>query len=188
MAKIQIFGTYIIQDKFFNPEVDEEITKVLKEEEKGKGVLKSNFGGFQTNIIENKIICDNLLHKSVKLITDTYKLKNKIKFELKNLWINKNFKNSFNLPHIHPNSHFSGVYYLNVSEKLGELVFLKNDNIDQLGLYDFIDSKDFYNSYTIKPNKGVIILFPSSLSHMVTPHMEDIERISISFNIEMNHG
>tara|TARA_R110000822_G_scaffold167675_1_gene307853 strand:+ start:3188 stop:3766 length:579 start_codon:yes stop_codon:yes gene_type:complete len=187
MAKVQIFNESIIIDNFFNPEVDDEIHKVLKNQKKDGGVLKSNFGGFQTDTIINKLICDNLLQKCVKCITDIYNLKTKTKFELNSLWINKNKKNAFNLPHVHPHSHFSGVYYLEVSKDYGEIIFFTDASLNQVNFYDFIDSKEFNNSYTIKPQKGMLIIFPSSLRHMVTPHFEDIERISVSFNIGLSH-
>tara|TARA_R110000803_G_scaffold210796_1_gene283792 strand:+ start:3247 stop:3825 length:579 start_codon:yes stop_codon:yes gene_type:complete len=187
MSKVQIFNESIIIDNFFNPEVDNEILEVLKNYREDKGVLKSNVGGFQSDNIMNKIICDNLLQKCVKCITDTYNLKIRTKFELSNLWINKNKKNEFNLPHIHPNAHFSGVYYLEVSKDYGEIIFFREGGLNQLGFHDFIDSRDFNDSYTIKPQKGMLIIFPSSLRHMVAPHFEDIERISVSFNIGLSH-
>jgi len=187
MPKVKIFNESLIIDNFFNPEVDNEILVVLKNYKEDKGVLKSNVGGFQTDTIRNKIICDNLLQKCVKCITDTYNLKSRTKFELTNIWINKNKKNEFNLPHVHPDSHFSGVYYLEVCKDYGEIIFFRDGSLNQIDLHFFIDSKDFNDSYTIKPQKGMLIIFPSSLRHMVAPHFEDIERISVSFNIGLSY-
>ena len=189
MAKVNIFNESIIVDNFFNPDVDDEIYKILSlAEENKENCIKSNLGGFQTNPTYNKIICENILKKCVKLITDNYKLIKETNFNLKNLWINKNKNNNFNLPHLHPNSHFSGVYYIKVPNKDGEILFLKDGARSLNGLNDFINAEEFIDSYQIKPKKNMIILFPSSLWHMVKPHFEDGARISVSFNIELNNG
>ena len=47
----------------------------------------------------------------------------------------------------------------------------------------FIDSEEFYSEHYVIPKKGMFLLFPSSLSHMVRPHSENVDRISVAFNI-----
>ena len=188
MAKIEIFNESIIIDSLQNPELNKEILKVLEESKKGQGVFKSNFGGFQTNTIENQLIAETILKQSIKCITDNYQSKiKKIKFELLNMWINENLKNSFNIPHVHPGSHFSGVYYIETTKKNGELIFFKDGGSSLINLGDFLNYDDS-NFYKIKPQKDMFILFPSSLKHMVTPHSENGKRISISFNIKLSNG
>jgi uncharacterized protein (TIGR02466 family) len=190
MNRINFFSDCVILEEFFNPEVDEEILKILKEEEqKNKSVTKSNQGGFQTNPIDNELICLNILKKSVKILGDNFKFRQKTKFELKNLWINKNEKNNFNTNHVHPGSEFSGVYYLSVPKKNGELVFLRNDTSAYFNKsYDFIDDQVFYDRFIVYPKKRSFILFPSHLNHFVNPHYEDMSRISVSFNIGFLNG
>ena len=75
MAKIEIFKESIIIDSLQNPELNKEILKVLEESKKGQGVFKSNFGGFQTNTIENQFIAETILKQSIKCITDNYQSK-----------------------------------------------------------------------------------------------------------------
>tara|TARA_S200002703_G_scaffold100657_2_gene87002 strand:- start:218 stop:790 length:573 start_codon:yes stop_codon:yes gene_type:complete len=190
MVRVNIFTDSILVDNFFNPEVDEEILKVLsKEEEKDQLICRSNIGGFQTDSINNETIGINILKKSVKVLSDNYRLKIKTNFELKNLWINKNYKHNFNVNHVHPGSNFSGVYYLEVTQEDGELVFLRNDTAASFNsCCDFIDDQNFSNFFTIKPKKNMLVLFPSHLNHFVKPHNEDISRISVSFNIGLING
>ncbi len=97
----------------------------------------------------------------------------------------KEEKNNFNHPHVHPRSNFSGIYYLKVPKKGGELIFLENDKRSMSDLFSFIDSEEFYSEYYIYPKKGLFLLFPSSLSHMVKPHIENTDRISVAFNITL---
>ena len=40
-----------------------------------------------------------------------------------NMWANINPPGGYNRPHIHPNSHFSGVYYIKATKDSGEIVF-----------------------------------------------------------------
>ena len=184
MPKSLIFNQCILHDYFINSKVDNQIYKtLLNEEKKNKGNILSNSGGFQTKNIKNKFICNSILKKSVDLIRINYKFKKKISFSIKNLWINKNKKNNFNNPHIHPFSNFSGIYYLTVPKKDGELVFLENDKRSMNDLSFFIDSEEFYSEHYVIPKKGMFLLFPSSLSHMVRPHSENVDRISVAFNI-----
>jgi uncharacterized protein (TIGR02466 family) len=187
MPKSLIFNQCILHDEFINSKVDNEIYKILSKEEKNKnGNVKSNLGGFQTKTVYNEFISESILTKSVDLIKANYKLKRKIRFFMKNLWINKNKKNNFNLPHIHPSSSFSGIYYLKVPKNNGELVFLEKDNSSMSDLITFIDSNEFSSEFIIKPKKGLFLLFPSYCSHMVKPHFENLDRISISFNIGLS--
>lgn len=189
MSKINIFTRSVLCDFLKDEKLDNEIIKELKlQENLSKEVKRSNMGGFHSEFINNKFICDKILHKSFKLITDNYKLKKRTNFNLANLWINKNNKYHFNNIHVHPGSSFSGVYYLNVPKKNGELVFLENDMYTMNYLSDFIDSNEFRSMYNITPKKNMFLIFPSSFSHMVKPHYEDFNRISVSFNIRLNHG
>tara|TARA_Y100000015_G_C2384728_1_gene86802 strand:- start:28 stop:609 length:582 start_codon:yes stop_codon:yes gene_type:complete len=189
MSKINIFTRSVLFDFLIDEKLDNEIIKELKiQENLNKKIKHSNVGGFHSESINNKFICDKILHKSFKLITDNYKLKNRTNFNLANLWINKNNKYHFNTPHVHSASSFSGVYYLNVPEKNGELVFLENDMYIMNDLNAFIDSNEFSSYHEVTPKKNMFLIFPSSFSHMVNPHYEDLNRISVSFNIRLNDG
>ena len=42
-----------------------------------------------------------------------------------NMWANINPPGGYNRPHVHPNSHFSGVYYIKAPKNSGKL-FLMN--------------------------------------------------------------
>ncbi len=184
MEKIELFTDSIIVDYLFDEELDNKIIKVLQAEEKNnKGNKISNFGGFQTKPIKDQKICHTLLVKSGNAISQAYDVK--FKYSLINLWINKNLKHNFNMPHIHPRSDFSGVYYVEVKENNGDLVFIRND-VSNKEIDGLFHKTDFVSSSTIKPKKNQLILFPSNLQHMVTPHEEEGLRISVSFNLSLD--
>lgn len=189
MSKINIFIRSILSDFLIDEKLDNEIIKELKiQENLDKNTKHSNVGGFHSEFINNKLICDKILQNAYKLITDNYKLKKRTNFNLTNLWINKNNKHHFNTTHVHPASYFSGVYYVDVPKKNGELVFIENDMFTMNALSDFFESDEFSSSCNITPKKNLFIIFPSSFSHMVNPHYEDLDRISVSFNIRLENG
>jgi uncharacterized protein (TIGR02466 family) len=186
MAKTTIFQDSIIFDSFINKELDKNILSVLENEmKKNEGVFYTNKGGYQTKKIFNEKIHNPLLEKSAKLIVENYNLKD-VKINLLNLWINHNLKGDYNSPHIHQTSNFSGIYYVEVSKEGGNLIFFRGDRSNQmLDIQFFLKDKDFQEEFHIKPVKNQLIIFPSHLIHMVTPHLDNKPRVSVSFNISI---
>ncbi len=100
-------------------------------------------------------------------------------------WVNVNMQNAYNKMHTHPRFDLSGVYFVKVpprsSEESGILQFL-NPNYrggDYSELWDKLNPP----AISYPPVEGKMVIFPSSLSHWVTPNEEEAERISIAFNV-----
>jgi uncharacterized protein (TIGR02466 family) len=91
---------------------------------------------------------------------------NKITPYITQSWLNYTETNQYHHKHAHPNSLVSGVFYINCHEELDKIKFF-NDNYKTIKLE--IKDWNLYNSetwwFTVKT--GDIILFPSSLTHMV---------------------
>lgn len=102
---------------------------------------------------------------------------------LQNAWANVNPMHSWNAPHMHISADWSGVAYINVGT--GKLKTAHDGDII------FIDPTPFYNwpgrtnTTAIKPVTGMLMLFPGFQLHMVAPHYEDTDRISIAFNYKL---
>jgi len=77
------------------------------------------------------------------------------------------------LAHTHPDNMLSAVYYVRMPSVAGKLVLE-----DPRG-----PRPPFDNRMYIRPNEGDIILFPSWLTHYVSPTAGSEERISIAFNL-----
>lgn len=100
------------------------------------------------------------------------------------MWGNSHIGSSQHQVHHHPNSMFSGVFYLSAPEGCGNL-FFKDPRGPLPNTYVF-DYKEGYNNFEIyrfKPTKGKIIIFPSWLEHGTEPGDFEGERISLSFNV-----
>jgi uncharacterized protein (TIGR02466 family) len=98
-------------------------------------------------------------------------------------WLNYTETNQYHHRHEHPNSLISGVFYVNGDEKFDKIKFYKKD------IYSIIkpEVKDYniWNSETwwFPVKTGDVILFPSSLTHMVETKQGDNTRISLAFNV-----
>jgi len=87
--------------------------------------------------------------------------------------------------HFHPNCIISGVYYLKCPENCGDIVFLdnnynyKNYCVNVSPLKTFTYPRD----HKIKPEEGMIVLFPSWLPHKTEYNQSDQDRIMFAFNL-----
>ena len=100
------------------------------------------------------------------------------KFSLHNIWFNSNPNGAWNMPHTHPHCFYSGVIWVKAPHESGELI-LHSPNAHSLYGLD-------HNVWTIPPEEGRVILFPSNLQHHVSSNTSENERISLSFNISID--
>ena len=97
-------------------------------------------------------------------------------------WLNYTKTNQFHHKHAHPNSLVSGVFYINCDEKFDKIKFF-NDKYKPIKLE--VKEWNVWNSesWWFPVKTGDIILFPSSLTHMVETKEGTNTRISLAFNI-----
>ena len=104
---------------------------------------------------------------------------------LGNMWANVNQKGGFNRTHIHPNSLWSGVYYVKTPPNCGHL---KLEDPRSIALMTRPRMKPgpqparLWRETHYEPIAGRLIMFPSWLNHCVDPNQSDDIRISVSFN------
>ena len=83
--------------------------------------------------------------------------------------------------HNHPNSIFSGVYFVDAPVGSAPLV-LVSDVVDKMIAVSIAEHNEFNaRSKVIEPEPGLLVLFNSNLMHNTGAHMLSEERISISF-------
>ena len=111
-----------------------------------------------------------------------------VEFYITNSWVNVHRRGQAAGAHIHGNSLISGVLYLQVNERSGDLVFHR----DVYSLIPFPPTLDFdvdmfniYNckSWGYKPKVNDICLFPSSVMHSADANHTDEERWCLAFNV-----
>lgn len=158
-------------------------------------VVKSNYGGWQSpanqlSFIETNILLSTLKEEITKTILEYAKIylnidamyAGKERVDIRHSWFGVNRYLNANLPHIHPDSHISGVYYINIGQ---------SKNIDTRLFH--IDPRSCSVRSIFRDNgeriiesrvsAGNLILFPSWLEHFVEPCLlEEEPRIVFSFN------
>lgn len=99
-------------------------------------------------------------------------------------WINVLEPGGLNAPHDHPGWVWSGSYYIKVPEI----------DRDRSGNIEFFDPRTnvrtltvdgaacFASNYPIKPQAGMLLIFPAYLRHWVYPNQSQEERVTVAFN------
>ena len=183
--KLNIFKDSIIIEEYENNKIYSRIKNILKNEQKNnKGRVISNVNGFQTDNIKDQVIEKFILSCFVDCIKNNYIAKRSFDVRLRNFWINKNIPDSYNQDHIHPDTDFSGVYYLDVPKNSGDIYFKKYDFV-KTNLSMLFSDSDFYTESFIENKKNQFIVFSSDFIHGVYKNKSNKNRISLSFNISI---
>ncbi len=97
-------------------------------------------------------------------------------------WLNYTEKNQYHHKHAHPNSLVSGVFYINCHEEHDKIKFF---NYTYKTIRTEVKDWNMWNSesWWFPVKTGDVILFPSSLTHMVETKQGDNTRISLAFNV-----
>ena len=100
-------------------------------------------------------------------------------------WVTKLTTNSSSQFHLHKNSYYSGVLYLEKPKDGGSIEFINDGlNPSSFGLNTPTEYNIFnFESFSIQPQKNLIVFFPSYLKHRITPYRDRDPRYSIAFNI-----
>jgi uncharacterized protein (TIGR02466 family) len=152
-----------------------------------KGVSKTNYKGWHsTTDMGQKPEYQQLVTELLRMQKEIYNNEHLDRHAiLGNMWANINPTDGMNQPHIHPNSLFSGVYYVKSQPNAGRLKIY-----DPRPGVQFVmpvrkpgdPGKDMWRDANIEPVVGRIIMFPGWLWHSVEPNKSNDLRISVSFN------
>ena len=155
--------------------------------------------GYLFNYLFNKYNIISNLHqqKSEIFLRETYNVTNiemhynmttswvhSRKFEITNLWIVRYMEGDYQSWHTHPNSALSAVMFLEVPDSINEETF--PDGMLHLlsnGIYDE-QTLEINKSHYVKPEPGLVVIFPSSIGHLAYPFKGPGRRTVISFNLD----
>ena len=100
-------------------------------------------------------------------------------------WINISSPGSFQEYHVHPNNHFSAVYYAKFPKNSGNIVFRSYDHSGDMFPLPFdikTEKEPAFRTYFLEPKESELIIFRSNLEHMVQKNASTEDRISIAMN------
>ena len=90
-----------------------------------------------------------------------------------------------NRAHQHPNSLWSGVYYIKTPKKCGHLKIEDTRTMSLMSIPKKLireEPKHLWREVHFEPIAGRLIMFPSWVNHCVEENISDDIRISVSFN------
>jgi len=104
-------------------------------------------------------------------------------YNCEHFWANIALEKNYQEFHTHDGSIFSAVYYIEVPEGSGSIVFNDPKQPDMLPIKN-INERNHLSFIRTKylPKAGRLLIFRSYLSHMVEPGTNSSERISVSLN------
>ena len=154
---------------------------------KDKGIRRTNVKGWHSttnmaNLPEYKKLVD-MLYACQRTIYDQEHYESEP--HLGNMWANINPPGGMNRAHQHPNSLWSGVYYVKAPKNSGHL---KIDDPRSSAAMCRPRQKEgklpprLYRETSFEPKTGRLIMFPAWLLHCVDPNESNDIRISVSFN------
>lgn len=111
----------------------------------------------------------------------TFAPKNDVNLKITQSWLNWTKPGQHHHKHSHPNSLISGCFYVNANKNTDKIFFFKED-YRQLVMPPIEWNAYNSESWWYPVGSGDLILFPSSLTHMVQPVEGDETRISLAFN------
>ena len=99
-------------------------------------------------------------------------------------WINASGKGAYNAPHTHDGCHLSGVYYVSIPDGAAGAssmlqFFTPLGATNPLGKLGRAMAPA---QHSIRPDEGLLVVFPSYLRHWVPPNEDEGERVSLAFN------
>jgi uncharacterized protein (TIGR02466 family) len=146
---------------------------------------------YQNNISTSQAVLDDpqfikLRKECMKGINDYFhgvmKVSEDTEIYITESWFNKTNKGQTHHRHWHPNSTLSAIVFMSgESNKGGNTSFITS----QYDTLEFdITEANLYNSksWSVDPAVGTMLIFPSSVEHLVQPYDGDEPRISLSFN------
>ena len=107
-------------------------------------------------------------------------------------WPNVNRFGDYHDAHNHPRAYLSGTYYVKMPATLEKLRSRSDVRPGCITFYDprpgvnmtAIKGDPYVNpEYTVKPEPGMLLMWPAFINHFVHPNLSKQTRISVSFNI-----
>ena len=198
MSKIlhKLFPTPVYQFKIenfesLNKQLSEYIYELKKNDE--QGIQRSNVNGWHSqnfkvekgNVPYNFIKSIHIYVKEVIVEGFGWKYIPE-KVGISEIWAIINKKGTFNQAHNHPGSYLSAAYYVKAPKDCGNINFYEPNEVKKFHRPPVEKLTELSsNGFSIKPEEGNLLIFPSYLYHEVGKSLSEEDRIVISFNVSI---
>jgi uncharacterized protein (TIGR02466 family) len=176
-----IFPTPVAKFDLGREFTDREIQFMLNQKQysnEGNTTSDDNYVFNSPELKDLSDFCDAAVAEYLKQIHSPSK---DVKLRITQSWLNYTKPGQYHHKHAHPNSFVSGCLYIKANRESDRIYFYR-DGYKQISLPT--ENWNLYNSesWWFEAAAKELILFPSSLTHMVQPVKGEDTRISLSFN------
>ena len=190
MNRELFFPTPIYIKDVGSPELNQKLEQnILNWMQQDKGVSRTNVNGWHSTsdmadkpeykeLIQILFEAQHYIYKEEYLDSEPF---------LGNMWANVNPPGGYNRAHMHPNSLWSGVYYVKTPPNCGHLALEDPRSVSLMSMPRRIQTNEappsrIWRETKYDPVAGRLIMFPSWVNHYVEPNRSNDVRISVSFN------
>jgi uncharacterized protein (TIGR02466 family) len=166
--------------------------QILSKREEDQGLKLSNRGGWQSThdfVRWSGEAGSSVINRACELATEhVVRIPGAPVRWSVDAWANVSGPGAFNMPHVHGGTYWAAVYYVRVGDGEGGELVLHDPRMPGLRMH--APGVRFKNlgpevRAQIKPEEGLLVLFPGWLSHSVEPWQGSGERISVAMNIRV---
>jgi uncharacterized protein (TIGR02466 family) len=163
---------------------------ILERERATASVCRSNQGGWQSrpDFFEwgepGTATLGRLISNAINIATESIRVPAALKIEFRlHGWAAVNRKGHYNTAHVHPGSTWSGTYYVDAGDETSDapgalLELLHPITAAAMNFFEGV----LPSARLVRPQTGMIILFPSYLQHGVRVYGGERPRICVAFN------
>jgi len=177
---IMLYNTNrIVTDKEYETIIMHDYSAHMFKDEATPGLItKSHYVLNHPDLVDVKTFCKSYLDK---YINETLCITNE--FIITHSWFTRNPTGASHHAHSHPNSIFSGVYYLDAEH--AEVTFEYENTFSKS--FDFRYNYSAINEFnsrslTLEPRTGDVLIFPSWIKHKVSENSGATDRMVLGFN------
>ena len=199
MKFIPLFPTYAVSTVLDNPITKEEINyikqieKLIRTPERRSS--SSNFRSVDSYVLDKPALVHlktEIFKQVHRAFEELYQPQDGVEIYITQSWVNFTDFNQYHVPHYHPNSVISGVYYVDAIEETDRIVLLRPRPTYPLPLEIWPRSFPKYGENNINEKtspfmelpvkSGELLLFRSDQVHTVPQLKTRTQRISLAFN------
>ena len=160
-----------------------QLIALIEEMDRATEQLTSNYQGVDFLAMDNPAVA--WLHAGIEKTVTAYFAEMGMDYPIRwslQSWPNINRRGDYHPPHNHAWCYLSGTYYAKIASGGGGAISFYDPRSTVNMLNPGGEAGDGHE-YTVKPSPGTLLLWHSSLNHLVHPNESEQARISISFNI-----
>jgi uncharacterized protein (TIGR02466 family) len=198
---IPLFPTILYKGSLVgSDDINKKIKAAIRKEKKmdSVGINRSNQLGSwhsKNNLYKKEVFIElaKVIESFADSISEEWHYSKGKRLGLAQMWAMINPPGAFNMAHTHPGSLWSGVYYVQVPENSGAIVFEdpRSVAVAVRGSYENTSNRPecAWVKITFQPEVGDFFIFPSWLRHSVEPNFSmekgnKSHRMIVSFNLD----